>query len=112
MISLAAKSQTQKLRKGGGIWRSWAQYLGCRERQRIQASNRSVLTRGDKARCCAHTEGMADCSGVHKSQGDKLKTKQNKLSQIFRRFRIAESLRILPVLIPNQYFLIYKNTIL
>lgn len=95
MIGLAAKSQTQKHRKGGGIWGSWARYLGCRERQRIQASNRSVLRRGDKGRCCAHTEGMADCSGVHKSQGDKLKTEQNKPSQVFRRFLAAESLIIL-----------------
>lgn len=97
MIGLTAKSQTQKLRKAGGMWRSWAQYLGCRERRRIQASNRSVQTRGDKVHCCAHTEGTPDCSGVHKSLKDKLKTKQNKLLQVFRRFLIAEILRILSV---------------
>lgn len=94
MISLAAKSQTQKRRKESGIWKFGAQYLGCRERQRIQASNRSVLTRGDKVHCCAHTAGTADCSDVHKSLGDKLNTKPNRSSQTFRRVLHAESLRI------------------
>lgn len=97
MIHLAAKSQTWKLRKGGGTWGSWARYLGCRERRRIQASSHSVPTRGDKGRCCAHTEGTAGCSGVHKSQGDKLKANQNNLSQVFRRFLIAESFLTLPL---------------
>lgn len=95
VIRLAAKSQTRKLRKGGGTWGSRARYLGCRERRRIQASSRSVPTRGDKGRCCARTAGTAGCSGVRKSRGDKLKANQNKLSQVFRRFLSAESFRIL-----------------
>lgn len=95
VISLTAESQPQKLGKDGGIWGSWAQYLGCRVCQRILANSHSVLTRGDRDRCCAHTEGMAGCSGVHGSQGDKLKTEQNKPSQICRRFLTAKSFRIL-----------------
>lgn len=73
---------------------SQAPYLGCRARRRILASSRSARTRGDRDRCCARTEGMAGCSGVHRSQGGKLKTKQNRLSQVFR-FLTAESFRIL-----------------
>lgn len=85
-----------------GVWGSQAPYLGCRARRRILASSHSARTRGDRDHCCARTEGMAGCSGVHRSQGGKLKIKQNRLSQVFRRFLTAESFRILSVLISSE----------
>lgn len=100
-MGMAAESQP------AGRWHR--EYLGCRGGRRSRAGSRSVRTRGDRARCCAHIGDTAGCSGARKTQGGKLKTEQNQAVTGFSTFSHHWKLKkSLSVLISNHYFLIYQ----
>lgn len=70
-------------------------YLGCRGAPRSPAGSRRARTRGGRDHCCARTGDTPGCSGGRKTRAGKLQTEQTKLSQLFQRFLITLSSRIL-----------------